>query len=185
MIFQKNLNFKLILLCFFGSATLYGQTNTMAAFTSASYSYNPTNNNENQYEWRLDLGMTSIELNQSSRYFFTVGVLQPNLNRLNTNEAKKNFDPHIKLAYLANSSSIVLFSLAPDALIFGFKIINSNGKLIKTVTTRIASSYLNFRIDLSNQPNGLYFITVYYLPEHIALNDAKNYCTKTLKILKW
>ena len=182
MLFQQYFIYSV--LCFSCSSKLYGQVSAFQSFTISAASYNPSNHISNQYEWRLDLGLTTLELNQTKAYFFTAGMLQPNINRFSTINDWKQYDPGIQLRYHAPSRPIVLFSSEPDLIIFGFKIFDSNGRLLKTDATKIASSYLAKPIDLTGHSNGIYYLIVYYLPERIDLHQTISYYTSTLKIMK-
>ena len=182
MLFQQY--FIYTVLYFSCSSKLYGQVSTFQSFTISAASYNPSNRISNQYEWRLDLGLTTLELNQTKAYFFTAGMLQPNINRFSTINDWKQYDPGIQLRYHAPGHTIVLISSVPDLIIFGFKIFDSNGRLLKTDATKIASYFLTKPIDMSGYTNGIYYIIVYYLPENIAMNQTNDYWTTTLKLLK-
>lgn len=184
MITQQYRIYSICFLFFSYLSGLHGQINTFQSFTISAASFNPLKSNANQYEWRLDLGVTSLELNQTKAYFFTAGMLQPNINRFKTINAWKQYDPLIQLRYQAPNHAIVLFSSAPDLIIFGFKLFDSNGRLLKTNATKIASSYLAHPIDLTGYSNGIYYIIVYYLPESIYEQQTSNYWTKTLKLLR-
>lgn len=184
MIFQKCFIRILVFMFFSCASMLHGQVSTFQSFTISGESFNLPNSNTNQYEWRLDLGLTSLELNQAKNYFFTAGMLQPNINRFNTITAWKRYDPAIQLLYPAPSNPIVLFSSAPDLIIFGFKIFDANGRLLKTDATKTASSFLMKRIELTGHTNGVYYVVVYYLPESIAVHPTNTYWSKTLKLLK-
>lgn len=168
----------------FFSSNLHAQTKTVQAFTIAAENYTPPNTKGLQFDWRIDLGSTAIELNQSSTYFFIAGMLQPNINRFANAATWKLRDPEIHLRYNDHSHTLLLFSSAPDLIIYGFTLFDANGRLIKTDVTKTASSCFTKFIDLHLHSQGIYYMLVYYLPDNLSLSDTNNYWTKTLKLIK-
>lgn len=174
----------LLAILVFNIHQLNAQDNVLQSITLAGGSFSDYEPGSFWIDWRLDLGCTAIEFNQSNAYFFTAGMFQPNVDRFSTLSAWKQYDPPIQLLYNESSRVVVLFSSAPDLIVYGFKIYNSNGRLLKTDATKAASSYLTKPIDLTGLSNGVYYMTVLYLPENIGLNQTNSYWIKTLKLLK-
>jgi hypothetical protein len=168
----------------FISAQVQGQAIDPLSLTLSAGTYNTKRVDEIQMDWRLDLGATAIELNQSKAYFFTAGYLQPNINRYANFEEWKKADSSIKLYYNHPGSPVTLIATTPDLIIYGFKIFTNSGNLIIADLTKISSSFLSKPIDLSSHPRGVYYVLVYYLPESINLNTTNNYWTTTLKLIK-
>lgn len=168
----------------FTNLIVNAQGNSLQAISLASGTYYTKERPSIWVDWRLDLGISTLELNQTKAYFFTAGMLQPNINRFSTINDWKQYDPGIQLRYPIPGHTIVLVSSAPDLIFFGFKIFDSNGRLLKTDATKIASSYLAKPIDLTGHSNGIYYLIVYYLPERIDLHQTISYYTSTLKIMK-
>jgi hypothetical protein len=135
-----------------------------------------------QLDWQLDLGITAIAMDQSPKYFFTAGFVQPTVYRHQQHNKPVDFDPNILIRYNEKSESIVLSSNESDLIIYGFQVFNFVGVKVLSIKTKIASSRLFLSAPLSIPASGIYFIQVYYLPENIS-SDFQ-FWIKTQKIIK-
>lgn len=135
-----------------------------------------------QLDWQLDLGITSIALNQSPNHFYTAGFIQPNIYRHQQIDKPSDFDPAILIRYNEKSESIILSSKESDLIIYGFQVFNFAGARILSIKTTTSSSHLFLSTSISKFPSGVYFIQVYYLPENIS-SDFQ-FWIKTQKIVK-
>jgi hypothetical protein len=137
-----------------------------------------------QMDWRLDLGLTAITLNQSNSYHFIAGFLQPIVNRFANVELSKNNNPSIVIKNTFHRDGIVLFSKEPDLILFGFKIFDLYGKVLVSDQTKYRSSYAGRFIDVNAMNSGVYIMQVFYLPEHMTFDGKNNYWIKYLKFIK-
>jgi hypothetical protein len=172
----------IVRLCFL--LKIYGQENVVQSFTLAAANYNQSGSIILQFDWRLDLGTTSIQPYQSKDYFFTVGFLQPNSSRFGNVKDWESYDPLFQLRYTTNQQFVMLYAKESDLIIHGFRIYNANGQVILIDNTKTASSFLAKSIHLSLFPKGVYYLLIFYLPETIATNTSQKYWYKTIKILK-
>ena len=76
---------------------LYGQQLPLKTFSLAADHFATTYMDGLQIDWRLDLGLTAMSLDQSSRYQFTAGFLQPTINRFTNDGIWKNYNPSIEI----------------------------------------------------------------------------------------
>ena len=60
---------------------MHGQQLPLQTFSLAADHFVTTQADGLQVDWRLDLGLTAIPLNQSNAYLFSAGFLQPSMNR--------------------------------------------------------------------------------------------------------
>jgi hypothetical protein len=162
--------------------TLNGQIIDRQSFTQSSGFLLMKPSYLMQLDWQLDLGITSIALNQSPNHFYTAGFIQPNIYRHQAHNKPVDFDPNIFIQYNEKSGSIVLLSNESDLIIYGFQVYNFVGAKILSIKTKIASSRLFLSTPLSSLASGVYFIQVYYLPENIS-SDFQ-FWIKTQKIIK-
>ncbi len=135
-------------------------------------------------DWRLDLGATVLALNQSNDYYFTPGLLQPNRYKWSSGLEHKNIETVFKISYSASRNLATLYATEPDLIIYGIKIFDSNGQMVMTEKTNIASSFLAKPIPITPLSNGVYYVVVYYLPASYSLTKFKNFSINTLKLFK-
>lgn len=164
------------------NSKLFGQSFALHSFTQSADYYSSNNFSGFHLEWQLDLGMSTISLNQSPEYFFTTGFIQPSIYRHQQNTKPSEFEPKILIRYNEYAQSVVLSSKESDLIIYGVHIFNFYGTFLFGIKTKIASSHLSMSIPISNQSTGIYFVQVYYLPENISSNQQ--FWSKTQKIFK-
>ena len=75
-----------------------------------------------QVDWRLDLGLTTMPLDQSNLYHFSAGFLQPSINRFSKDGLEGKYNPSIELRTSVRGDAIVLYSKEPDLIFFDCKI---------------------------------------------------------------
>ena len=163
---------------------LHGQQLPIQAFSLASNNFVAAQVDGLQMDWRLDLGLTALPLDQSNAYCFSAGFLQPNVNRFKEDELWKKFNPSIEVKNTFRRDAIVLFSKEPDLILFGYKIMNVHGQVIRDDQTTYRSSYGGRTIDVNGINSGVYIMQVLYLPEHMTLEGSNNYWIKYLKFIK-
>ena len=137
-----------------------------------------------QVDWRLDLGLTSILLDQSSSYLFSAGFLQPSINRFTKDLLEEKYNPSIELRTSNSGDAIVLFSKEPDLIFFDCKVYNLYGQVILSDPTKYRSSYAGRKVDINVLASGVYFMQVYYLPEFLTFDYKTNYWIKSIKFIK-
>ena len=135
-------------------------------------------------DWRLDLGLTALPLDQSNAYCFSAGFLQPNVNRFEEDGLWKKFNPSIEIKNTFPGDAIMLFSKEPDLILFGFKIFNLQGQVLLSDQTKYRSSYAGRSINMNAMNSGIYIMQVFYLPESMMFDGNKNYWVKTIKFIK-
>lgn len=164
--------------------TVIGQPNSLQSFTTAAGSFYSNQSDALEIDWRLDLGLTAIEMNQAPPYLFTAGFIQPVIHRFTNKNEYENYDPKIQLRYSDGGRHVLLLSTETDLVIYGFQIIDLSGRLVFQNQSRFASSYLRIPIDLTTLTRGLYLVSIFYLPESIFPIDNKQYWIKNIKLLK-
>lgn len=137
-----------------------------------------------QVDWRLDLGLTSILLDQSSSYLFSAGFLQPSINRFTTDLLERKYNPSIELRISNRGETIVVFSKEPDLIFFDCKVYNLHGQVILSDSIKYRSSYTGRRVDINALASGIYIMQVYYLPEFLTFDNKTNYWIKSIKFIK-
>jgi hypothetical protein len=137
-----------------------------------------------QVDWRLDLGLTSILLNQSSSYLFSAGFLQPSINRFAIDVLERKYNPSIELRISNRGEAIVVFSKEPDLIFLDCKVYNLHGQVILSDPTKYRSSYAGRQIDINALASGIYIMQVYYLPEFLTFDNKTNYWIKSIKFIK-
>ena len=157
---------------------------SLQTFSLASNSYLSTQVDGIQVDWRLDLGSTSILLDQSSNYHFSAGFLQPSINRFTHDLLEGKYYPSIELRTSNRGDAIVLFSKEPDLIFFDCKVYNLYGQVILSDLTKHRSSYAGRKVDINVLASGVYFMQVYYLPEFLTFDHKTNYWIKTIKFIK-
>ncbi len=160
---------------------VFGQSFALQSFTQSSTYFGITKYTIVQLDWQLDLGNSTIELNNAPNYFFTAGFIQPNIYRYHHNTKPIDYEPKIAIHYNTPTQCIQLSAQESELIIYGVQILNFSGALIYTHKTKISSSRLSFFIPLSNQSSGIYFIQVFYLPENIS--PIHSFWIKTQKIV--
>ncbi|MEY3619848.1 MAG: hypothetical protein RLZZ391_214 [Bacteroidota bacterium] len=161
---------------------VFGQSFALQSFTQSSTYFGLTKHTIVQLDWQLDLGNSTIELNQARGYFFTAGFLQPTIYRHQNNIKPIDYEPKILIHYNVLTQCIQLSAQESELIIYGVHVFNFSGALIYTHKTKISSSRLSFFIPLSNQSSGIYFIQVFYLPENIS--PIHSFWIKTQKIVR-
>lgn len=164
------------------NSRIFGQSFALQSFTQSADYYSFNNFSGFHLEWQLDLGMSTISLNQSPEYFFTAGFIQPTIYRHQQNMKPSEFEPKILIRYNEHTQSVALSSKESDLIIYGVHIFNFYGTFLFGIKTKIASSHLSMSIPISNQSAGIYFVQVHYLPENISSNQQ--FWSKTQKIFK-
>lgn len=157
---------------------------TLQTLSLASNNFVSTQVDGIQVDWRLDLGLTSIILDQSSNYHFSAGFLQPSINRFTKDQLEGKYNPSIELRTSNRGDAIVLFSKEPDLIFFDYKVYNQHGQVILSDPTKYRSSYAGRQIDINALASGVYFMHVYYLPEYLTFDHKTNYWIKTIKFIK-
>jgi hypothetical protein len=180
----KSIYFYFLILFQLLLAQLYGQQMPLQTFSLASYSFMSSNVDGLQMDWRLDLGLTNMSLDQSNSYHFTAGFLQPTIHRFANDEIWGKYNPSIELKNTFSGDGIILFSKEPDLILFGYKIMNVHGQVIASDQTTYRSGYLGRSIDISAMPGGVYLLQVLYLPESMTMDVKNNYGIKTIKFIK-
>jgi len=181
--FKSNFYYLLLLLQLF-IVQLYGQVLPLQTLSLAADSYAPIQVDGLQIDWRLDLGPTTMMLDQSISYHFTAGFLQPTINRFTKDGLWEKYNPSIELKNTFRTDAIVLFSKEPDLILFGYKIMNMHGQIIISDQTKYRSSYQGRSIDLHTMSSGVYIMQILYLPEWMTLDGKSNYWVKYIKFIK-
>lgn len=135
-------------------------------------------------DWRLDLGSTVMELNQSADYFFTAGLLQPNISKWTTKISWTNMDAAFEIRYPGAGNQVMLYGKEPDLILHEIKIFDSNGHMVMNEIVKITSSFLAKPLQVSNLSNGIYYVMISYSPERHAINAFDNKRIKILKLVK-
>ena len=170
--------FKLILL------QLNGQQLPLQTFSLASDHFLTTQLDGLQVDWRLDLGITAMALDQSNQYHFSAGFLQPSVNRFTKQGLEGKYNPSIELRTSVSGDAIVVFSKEPDLIFFDCKIYSLNGQVILSDPAKYRSSYTGRKIDINALASGVYIMQLYYLPEFLTFDNKTNYWVKSLKFIK-
>jgi hypothetical protein len=163
---------------------LYGQQLPLKTFSLAADHFATTYMDGLQIDWRLDLGLTAMSLDQSSRYEFTAGFLQPSINRYSKEGLEEKYNPSIELRTSVRGDAIVLFSKEPDLILFGYTIYNLHGQVIMSDPTKYRSGYTGRQIDINTLSSGLYIMQVFYLHEFLSFDNKNNYWMKYIKLIK-
>jgi hypothetical protein len=159
--------------------SLHGQQLPLQAFSLAADHVDGL-----QMDWRLDLGLTAMTLDQSNSYQFTAGFLQPTINRFTNDGIWKNYNPSIEIKNAFSGDAMMLFSKEPDLILFGFIIFNLQGQVLVRDQIKYRSSYAGRSISMNAMKSGIYIMQVFYLPEYMMFDSNKNYWVKTIKFIK-
>ena len=184
MHYVKSYRFSLLTLFQLASPPMYGQDLPLQTFSLAADHFMSSKLDGLQMDWRLDLGLTSILLDQSSNYHFTAGFLQPSVNRFSKDGLEEKYNPSIELRTSVRGDVMLLFSKEPDLILFGYKIYNLHGQLIMSDSTKYRSGYQGRPIDINTFSTGVYIMQVFYLPEFLTFDNKTNYWMKYLKFVK-
>lgn len=174
----------LIIILHLLSGRLQAQYTHFQTFMLSADSFYPNQKEAIHLDWRLDLGITAIQLNLSPTYLFTAGFFQPITDRFLNSTPMKNDIPAIHIRYNYKGYPILLFSTETDLIIYGYQVFDLQGNLVLKDQTKFASSYLAKPINISPLSNGVYIMLVFYLPESMATIDNQNYWIKNIKIIK-
>ena len=137
-----------------------------------------------QVDWRLDLGLTTMPLDQSNLYHFSAGFLQPSINRFSKDGLEGKYNPSIELRTSIRGDAMLLFSKEPDLIFFGYTIYNLHGQVILSDPTKYRSGYAGRYIDLNRLSSGVYIMQVFFLPEFLSFDNKTNYWMKHIKFIK-
>ena len=184
---MRHLNaYKLSLIILFQLAIplLYGQQLPIQTFSLAADYFVTTQGDGLQVDWRLDLGLTALALDQSNQYHFSAGFLQPSINRFTKDGLEGKYNPSIELRTSVRGDAMLLFSKEPDLILFGYTIYNLHGQVILSDPTKYRSGYAGRYIDMNRLSSGVYIMQVFYLPEFLSFENKNNYWIKHIKFIK-
>jgi hypothetical protein len=184
MRYQNSNRLSLLALFLMAISPMYGQYLPLQTFSLASDHFMSSKVDGMQMDWRLDLGLNTIQLDQSNHYYFTAGFLQPNVNRFSKDGLEEKYNPSIELRTSARGDAMLLFSKEPDLILFGYKIYTLHGQLIMSDSTKYRSGYQGRPIDINTFSTGVYIMQVFYLPEFLTLDNKNNYWIKYIKFVK-
>ena len=128
--------FSLLILFQLAIPRLHGQQLPLQIFSLASDHFVTNKLDGIQVDWRLDLGLTAIALDQSNQYHFSAGFLQPNINRFTKDGLEGKYHPSIELRTSFRGDAMILFSKEPDLILFGYSIYNLHGQFILSDPTK-------------------------------------------------
>ena len=137
-----------------------------------------------QVDWRLDLGLTTMPLDQSNLYHFSAGFLQPSINRFSKDGLEGKYNPSIELRTSIRGDAMLLFSKEPELIFFGYTIYNLHGQAILSDPTKYRSGYAGRCIDMNRLSSGVYIMQVFFLPEFLSFDNKTNYWMKHIKFIK-
>mgnify|MGYP000282692316 CR=1 FL=1 len=177
-------NFILLILFQLAIPRLYGQQLPLQIFSLASDHFVTNKLDGLQVDWRLDLGLTALALDQSNQYHFSAGFLQPSINRFTHDVLKGKYNPSIELRTSNRGDAIVLFSKEPDLIFFDCVVFNLYGQVILSDPTKYRSGYAGKKVDINALASGVYFMQVSYLPEFLTFDYKTNYWIKSIKFIK-
>ncbi len=180
----KYINYTPVLALSFCFSQIYGQMIPLQTFCLASETAIIPQTDGFQVDWRLDLGVTVIQLDKSHTYHFSAGFLQPNMNRFSMIDQWNKYNPNIELKYNYYGEAIVLVSNEPDLILYGFKIFDLRGQELISNQTKYMSSFLAKSIDMRPLASGVYMMQVFYLPEWMTLDSKSTYWIKYVKFIK-
>jgi hypothetical protein len=184
MRYLNSCKFLLLILFQLAIPLLYGQQLPLQTFSLAADHYVTTLADGLQVDWRLDLGLTTMALDQSNRYHFSAGFLQPSINRFTKDGLEEKYNPSIELRTSVRGDAMMLFSKEPDLILFGYTIYNLHGQVILSDPTKYRSGYAGRYIDMNRLSSGVYIMQVFYLPESISFDNKNNYWVKYIKFIK-
>jgi len=162
----------------------YAQQLPLQTFSLAADHFMSTQVDGLQVDWRLDLGLTTMPLDQSNRYHFSAGFLQPSIHRFTKDGLEGKYNPSIELRTSVRGDAIVLYSKEPDLIFFDCKIYTLHGQIIISDPTKYRSGYAGRSIDINTLSSGVYLLQVFYVPEFPGFDNKNNYWMKTIKFIK-
>jgi hypothetical protein len=162
----------------------YAQQLPLQTFSLAADHFMSTQVDGLQVDWRLDLGLTTLPLDQSNHYFFSAGFLQPSIHRFTKDGLEGKYNPSIELRTSVRGDAIVLYSKEPDLIFFDCKIYTLHGQIIISDPTKYRSGYAGRSIDINTLSSGVYLLQVFYVPEFPGFDNKNNYWMKTIKFIK-
>ena len=177
-------HFFLIILFKLITVQLIAQQLPIQTFSLASEHFTTTKLDGLQVDWRLDLGLTALALDQSNQYHFSAGFLQPSINRFTKDGLEGKYNPSIELRTSVRGDAMLLFSKEPDLILFGYTIYNLHGQVILSDPTKYRSGYAGRYIDMNRLSSGVYIMQVFYLPEFLSFENKNNYWIKHIKFIK-
>jgi hypothetical protein len=177
-------NFILLILFQLAIPRLYGQQLPLQIFSLASDHFVISGLDGLQVDWRLDLGLTAMALDQSNQYHFSAGFLQPSVNRFTKDGLEGKYHPSIELRTSFRGDAMILFSKEPDLILFGYSIYNLHGQFILSDPTKYRSGYAGKNVDMHGLSSGVYIMQVFYLPEFLSFDNKNNYWIKYIKFIK-
>lgn len=180
----NSIHFFLVILFKLITPQLNGQQLPLQTFSLASDHFINTQLDGLQVDWRLDLGLTAIALDQSNQYHFSAGFLQPSINRFTKEGLEGKYNPSIELRISVRGDALVVFSKEPDLIFFDYKIYSLHGQVILSDPAKYRSSYSGRKIDINALASGVYMMQVLYLPEWMTLDGKTNYWVKSIKFIK-
>ena len=164
--------------------SLYGQALPLQTFSLAADHFVSTQVDGLQVDWRLDLGLTTMPLDQSNLYLFSAGFLQPSMNRFIKDGLEGKYNPNIELRTSVRGDAIVLYSKESDLIFFDCKIYNLQGQVLISDPTKYRSGYAGKYFDMNRLSSGIYIMQVFFLPEFLSVDNKNNYWMKTIKFIK-
>lgn len=176
--------FSILILFQLGISPSYGQQLPIQTFSLASDHFVTTQLDGLQVDWRLDLGLTAIPLDQAKQYHFSAGFLQPSINRFTKDGLEGKYNPSIVLRTSVRGDAVVIFSKEPDLILFDCKIYNLQGQVLSSNPAKYRSSYTGRRIDINALSSGVYIMQIFYLPEFLTFDSKTNYWIKCIKFIK-
>ena len=176
--------FSLLILFQLAIPRLHGQQLPLQIFSLASDHFVTSGLDGLQVDWRLDLGLTAIALDQSNQYHFSAGFLQPSINRFNKDALEGKYHPSIELRTSFRGDAMILFSKEPDLILFGYSIYNLHGQFILSDPTKYRSGYTGKNVDMNGLSSGVYIMQIFYLPEFLSFDNKNNYWIKYIKFIK-
>ena len=176
--------FSLLILFQLAIPRLHGQQLPLQIFSLASDHFVTSGLDGLQVDWRLDLGLTAMALDQSNQYHFSAGFLQPSVNRFTKDGLDEKYYPSIELRTSFRGDAMILFSKEPDLILFGYSIYNLHGQFIISDLTKYRSGYAGKNVDMNGLSSGVYIMQVFYLPEFLSFDNKNNYWIKYIKFIK-
>ena len=177
-------HFFLVILFKLITVQLIAQQLPIQTFSLASEHFTTTKLDGLQVDWRLDLGMTAMALDQSNQYHFSAGFLQPSINRFTKDGLEGKYNPSIELRTSVRGDAFVIFSKEPDLIFFDCKIYNLQGQVLISDPTKYRSGYAGKYFDMNRLSSGIYIMQVFFLPEFLSVDNKNNYWMKTIKFIK-
>jgi hypothetical protein len=184
MRYFNSCKFLLLILFQLAIPPLYGQALPLQTFSLAADHFITTQVDGLQVDWRLDLGLTTMPLDQSNLYHFSAGFLQPSINRFTKDGLEGKYNPSIELRTSVRGDAIVLYSKEPDLIFFDCKIYNLQGQVLISDPTKYRSGYAGKYFDMNRLSSGIYIMQVFFLPEFLSVDNKNNYWMKTIKFIK-